>query len=546
MFLIIYMFITGFSPSIVRASIMAIIFLCSKLFFRKNDILTSISLSLLIILVYNPFSIENLGVQFSYAATIGIILLNKNVKKILKSIRIKNKKWKYRIKVKTLKIINKIQDILSISISAQIAILPIMIYHSNIFDTYFWITNLIVSIIIVPLLIFSLIIVVCPYCLTFLLKFFSIILNILVNSLLYISSFSKLPFSKIYISTPKVYFIILYYIILFITNIFYSLYHKRKLNNTEIRIRNLIALAKYKVNSNKSKIFKILLIFLLIIICSKLIPKNLRIHFVDVNQGDCTSIETPMKKTILVDGGGSESKDFDVGENILVPYILDRGYTKIDYIIVSHMDQDHVGGLLSVIQEIEVKNIVISKQSKDSDNFEKLMKLINNKKINLILVNMGDKVKIEKDLYFDILWPDDRNFIEENPLNNNSIVCKLNYKKFSILFSGDIEEIAEKRILERYKENLQLLNATIFKVPHHGSKTSSSEDFIKEIKSNISLIGVGKENRFGHPNDEVIERLEKYGNKIYRTDNMGEISIEIDKEGNVRVDKSIKNSAEDK
>ena len=130
--------------------------------------------------------------------------------------------------------------------------------------------------------------------------------------------------------------------------------------------------------------------------------------------------------------------------------------------------------------------------------------------MNLILVNIGDKIKIEKDLYFDVLWPNSKDFVEENPLNNNSIVCKLNYRKFSMMFTGDIEDVAEKQILKTYENKLQLLNSTIIKIPHHGSKTSSTENFIKEIKSQIALIGVGKNNKFGHPNEEVIERLEKY------------------------------------
>ena len=98
--------------------------------------------------------------------------------------------------------------------------------------------------------------------------------------------------------------------------------------------------------------------------------------------------------------------------------------------------------------------------------------------------------------------------INENVLNNNSIVCKLCYKNFSMLFTGDIEEIAEKRILQEYKDNLQLLNSTILKVAHHGSKTSSTKEFINVVKPKVALIGVGKNNKFGHPNEDVIKRLE--------------------------------------
>ena len=117
-----------------------------------------------------------------------------------------------------------------------------------------------------------------------------------------------------------------------------------------------------------------------------------------------------------------------------------------------------------------------------------------------------------------------KNMISENIINNNSLVCKLKYKTFSILFTGDIEEIAEKTILEKYK-NTNELKSTILKVPHHGSKTSSTEDFLNKIKPQIALIGVGRNNKFGHPSEVTIQKLEQINTKILRTDSMGEIVI---------------------
>ena len=159
------------------------------------------------------------------------------------------------------------------------------------------------------------------------------------------------------------------------------------------------------------------------------------------------------------------------------------------------------------MEELKVGQVIISKQGEDSENFRKFKDIAKEKKIKTIVVKKGDRLNIEKDLYFDILWPV-VNQILENPLNNNSIVCKLKYKSFSMMFTGDIEEIAEKQILKEYKNNLQLLKSTILKVGHHGSKTSSTQEFVEAVKAKIALIGVGKNNAFGHPNDEVIERFE--------------------------------------
>ena len=160
------------------------------------------------------------------------------------------------------------------------------------------------------------------------------------------------------------------------------------------------------------------------------------------------------------------------------------------------------------MEELKVGQVIISKQGEDSENFRKFKDIAKEKKIKTIVVKKGDRLNIEKDLYFDILWPNNSKLISDNVLNNNSIVCKLHYKNFSMMFTGDIEEIAEKQILKEYKNNLQLLKSTILKVGHHGSKTSSTQEFVKAVKPKIALIGVGKNNTFGHPNNEVIKRLE--------------------------------------
>lgn len=180
------------------------------------------------------------------------------------------------------------------------------------------------------------------------------------------------------------------------------------------------------------------------------------------------------------------------------------------------------------MQEIAIKNIMIGKQSEDSENYQEFLKIVKEKKIKVNLLEAGQRVNIEKNLYFDVLWPNSDKTISEEALNNNSLVCKMNYQNFSMLFTGDIEEIAEQEILKLYQNNLELLNATVLKVAHHGSKTSSSIDFLNAIKPRVAFIGVGESNRFGHPNREVIDRLESLGVEIYRTDENGEIHLIVD------------------
>ncbi len=154
------------------------------------------------------------------------------------------------------------------------------------------------------------------------------------------------------------------------------------------------------------------------------------------------------------------------------------------------------------------------------------------------VVEVGQRIQIEKNLYFDILWPNSKEVINENSMNNKSLVCKLNDKNFSMLFTGDIKEVAEKEILEKYK-GTNILQFTILKVVHHGSKSSSTEKFLNAVNPKIALIGVGEKNTFGHPNSNVLEKLKKSGNKLFRTDEDREITLRINKKGKIWINKIL-------
>ena len=500
-FLIFYMFITGFSASIVRAGIMGIIIILGKLIHRKEDTWTSISISLLILLINNPFSILNISLQLSFAGTMGLVLFSK-----------------------------KIPGIFSITLCAQIMIFPIMIYHFNIFGTYFLITNLLVGIIIGPIIVIGMLGIFSSIFSLAIAKILFFIVKISVEILILISKFSELSMAKIYLPTPKIWQIIIYYIILFCIKAIYEVYSEKKPTSTFMRVKNLIALAKYKFRKNRKenikKIISALIILLVTFIIVQKQDNKFNINFVDVGQGDSCFIVTPKNKTILVDGGGSQSKEFDVGKSTLLPYILNKGHTQLDYIVISHFDYDHVGGILYIMQEIKVKNIIIGKQFENSQNYEKFVNLVQQKDIKVKIVEAGENIEIEKGLNLNVIWPNSKSKISDNSINNNSLVFKMKYKKFSMLFTGDIEEVAEKEILKTY--DAKNLESLVLKVPHHGSKTSSSQEFLEAVKPKIALMGVGKNNKFGHPSNITLEKFEKYGTKVYRTDQRGEITLKTD------------------
>lgn len=493
-FLLVFMAITNFTPSVTRACIMAVLTLFSGIIYRKSDVYTNISVAALITLIFNPYSLLDLGFQLSYGGTIGIIIFIK---------RIQEKK-------SNSKVINYIKQMALVSIYANIIIIPIMMYHFNTVSFTFIISNIMASPILGIIVITGFLFIIASITVKPLTRLIAIFIKPILSILIKISQIcSKLPFSNILVVTPYMFNVISYYAI-----ILYCIKSKK---------------------NNKCKIIICLLIVLILInFIIYIFPQKLRIFFIDVGQGDSTLIITPDKKTVLIDGGGSDS--FDVGEKVLLPYLLDRKILKVDYVLISHFDTDHCGGILTIIKKVKVKNIIISEQAEHSENYERFKKLMIHKRIRLIEVKKGDKIKIGRYSEFKILFPTSR-LLSENPLNNNSIVAQFNYNNFKMLFTGDIEKLAEQQILKTEKAEIR---ADILKVAHHGSKTSSIPEFIKAVRPKIALIGVGKNNTFGHPNQQTIKNLENIKCRIYRTDLQGEIIIKIDQKGRMNVKSKLK------
>ena len=341
-----YMFITGFSVSVVRASIMGILLCMSFVFYRKSDTLNNISISSLLILINNPYSIISLSFQLSYGGTLGIIYFQPIINRVIKNIKIRNRKWKYiflRIQRKCEKII----EIISVSFSAQIVIGPIMILNFNTIGISFLLTNLLLSLVIG--------IIVMGGFVQILVSFFSLGLGVILAKIIEIPTYillliSKIDFANFKVVTPDLYQIILYYLIIILSRKLYIIFNSKNCTTTEQRIKNTIHLIKYKLRTYRKKVCVLVLIIIVIISVVAKFPGNLEIYFIDVGQGDSTLIRTPNNKTILIDGGGNTN--YDVGENTLIPYLLARKVKKIDYVIISHFDQDHVRGNFKCFKRI--------------------------------------------------------------------------------------------------------------------------------------------------------------------------------------------------
>lgn len=254
-------------------------------------------------------------------------------------------------------------------------------------------------------------------------------------------------------------------------------------------------------------IFSLILINILLYIFSFSSP-DLRVIFFDVGQGDSIFIETPNKHQILIDGGPSSS---DIANKLssFMPF-WDK---TIDLIILTHLESDHVSGLFEVLDNYIVENILWSGEYSESEKSKIWKEMIEKENANIYISNSLDKI-IMNDVSLNII----KNDSEITNTNDSSIVTKLSYRDNSFLFTGDISSKIEKEII------IQDIQSDIIKIPHHGSKYSSSEEFIKKVSPLLAVIQVGK-NSYGHPTDEVLTRLSNFGIKVLRNDLDGDIQI---------------------
>lgn len=180
------------------------------------------------------------------------------------------------------------------------------------------------------------------------------------------------------------------------------------------------------------------------------------------------------------------------------------------------------GGILYLLKKLKVDNILIGKQFEKNTNYMEFLNITKGKNVKVLIA--GEKINLTNTVRITVLWPDKSSKITENSINNNALVFKLETLKKTILFTGDIEEETEKVLVQKYKRTKNL-KSDILKVAHHGSKSSSIQEFLDLVQPQIALIGVGKDNKYGHPDNNTIEKLEKMNCKIYRTDEMGEIVL---------------------
>ncbi|OIP75767.1 MAG: hypothetical protein AUK07_00975 [Parcubacteria group bacterium CG2_30_36_21] len=253
--------------------------------------------------------------------------------------------------------------------------------------------------------------------------------------------------------------------------------------------------------------------------------RHLEVSFFDIGQGDAIFIETPHKHQILIDGGPSSAILEKLAKEM--PF-WDR---TIDLVILTHPEKDHLAGLLEVLERYEVKQILWTGIIRQTAEYNKWQELIKKEKAKITIAQAPQKIKAGR-VFLSILYPfESLEGGEFKNSNDTSIISRLIFGNNSFLFTGDATKSVEKKILSKCGEKVNcLLDSDVLKVSHHGSKTSSSEEFLKEVSPEIAIISCGKDNIYGHPHSETLEIFKKYDIEVLRTDINGDIKIISDGE----------------
>lgn len=490
--------ITGVSLSVLRASIMLILASFSKLCFREYDSKTSILVAGGVIVLINPFSIFDVGFLLSYFATFGIVFLSPTISKWLNS----------KIKSKYL------SDSVSITLSAQIMIFPILAIAFNTLQIFSFALNLLVVPVFSLLYLFVLTFIVISFIMPHFLTAVVGMNYILTKVIFFIASFgAKLPFSSI--DVTGAYFV---------------------MDMLMIAAIILSSLVFFKTKKKIEKIVSIILVIALAISVffikrgENLLPNtnvstNLKVSFLDVGQGDCALIQAGTK-TVLIDGGSSSIED--IGKKKIKPYLLSSGVKKLDYIIVSHYHDDHYSGVPYLLDNFDVGVLVLSGASNSEDYKEKEL-LENSAKRNNVPIYYffkDDAIKLNDETVLKVYSPL-RGITYSS--NDESLVIKLENPAASFLFTGDIEKSGENKLKSAN------LKTDVLKVAHHGSDSSSTENFLNNANPKYAVISCGKNNMYGHPHKEVTDRLKKRKIKYFRTDEAGDIVFTLDDNGKLYV-----------
>ncbi|MBU1169145.1 MAG: DNA internalization-related competence protein ComEC/Rec2 [Proteobacteria bacterium] len=501
---LVYGLLAGMAPSTQRAVVMVTVILLTWGLGAEHDIINSLALAALAILAISPGALYGVSFQLSFAAVFFIILgmgcLGNEDSDILKSRAFLLKK--------------SLKSYALVSLLAYMGTLPLLMHYFNQIS----VVGLVANMILVPLMGFMVVplglgaMFVYPFCSIAagaLIRLAGMFLGLALDL---IHGFASLPYASVMTVSPSWFEMACYYLLFCLCLIFVS--------------------AKKKDQAGLMKGALILTGILALIFIgdifywthARFFHADLRVTALDVGQGTSNLVEFPGGQCMLIDGGGfTDNNAFDVGERVVAPFLWSRKIACIDTVVLSHAESDHLNGLLYILKHFKVKAFWFNGIWKPSKSCDLLKSIVEKNNITVLSVKDFPDHWDMNGVRIQVLWPPDESeagLAYMKDINNASLVLKLSYGEDSFLFTGDIKKKAEKAMVKRLGDELEC-KALI--VPHHGSKSSSSDLFIEKVKPEIAVISAGYKNRFKMPHKAVLKRLTEQGIDIYRTDLGGAI-----------------------
>ncbi|WP_337287962.1 DNA internalization-related competence protein ComEC/Rec2 [Candidatus Methylomirabilis sp.] len=487
-----YAILAGGSASVVRAAVMADVYLLGLVLDREADSLNTLALSALGLLLWQPLFLFDVGFQLTFVATGAILVAVDRLP--LTSL---STPWRW------------VATPLALSIAAFLGTAPILA------STFYRISpiGILANLPIVPLsglltgagMLFAILATVIPQSL----GWFAVLIGWLIDLLVSLAGwFARLPLASVTIFPPSVPMTICYYLAL-----------------------GAWVMAAWQRRFRWPAYSATLI--LVILASARLLPVfqngQVRMTVLDVGQGDGIVLELPGKRTILIDGGGLFDDRFDIGEQVVVPFLLSRWIGHLDLVVLSHPHPDHLNGLQAVLRHFTIGQVWDSGQRAAMPSYLWFEETLRDKRIPHKILQDGYRTSEFAPVQIAVLHP-------SNPMlqgskrghfsdvNSNSLVLSVKYRKVAFLLPGDIEEEAERLLLEQGVD----LQAQVLKVPHHGGRTSSSEPFLASVQPKIAVVSAGYRNRFRHPHQETLDRYHAIAGDLYRTDRDGAVTITSD------------------
>lgn len=547
--IILYGIMTGMSSSTERAVIMLILSIAAEYFGRKTDAPTSIGFAMIIMALGNPYVILDAGFQLSFAAITGVTVVAPQLRKLLRMFKCfikeadEKKKQKHKKIMSLRKVIIKLIDALVVGIASFITTTPVIIYYYYQFPPYSILINLIVIPLVSLIVGGSILVVLTGLFFTGAAVVMTYPVRLILFGYKYLCIFaSGLPGASVLVGHISIGMVFVYYLSVVLM----------------FAILRMIRIGKTERGGPILYLMLATVLFLTVVYEVYSYDKSLKVVYMDVGQGDGVLLRTSGHGGILIDGGSSSNKR--VGEYVMVPVLKYYGVSEVEYAFVSHGDADHVSGLEYLLNEeqsgVHVVNLVLPEYG-DQDALQELKSEATANNVNIIYMKPGDNITYNhqhaETINIECLYPDEEAGQGVLDTNNLSMILKTkitwdvreadieNLNKssdsdayLSLLFVGDAGIAAEKRLIELYGKNSlgeisDSIACDILKVGHHGSRNSSGSDFLKRVSAMYGIISCGKDNRYGHPHAETLERLKMADTKYMTTKEHGAIILSIER-----------------